>query len=110
MIRRLQLDPLEKRSDGIIEEIEKIFEFFKDQGQYYYEAVSSVMLAEALDAAGRSREAVEPVKRTSICRQDTTTTIGCEARYGEIRTFSVSKRSLKGCRPTSDKSWRGAVP
>ena len=63
MMRRLQLDLIEKRSDGTIAEIEKILEFFKAQGQYYYEAVSLVMLAEALDGAGRRPEAVEPITR-----------------------------------------------
>lgn len=63
MMRLVQLDLMEKRFDGTIEKIDKILEFFKLKGQFYYEAVSSVMLAEALDAAGRTREAIDPVKR-----------------------------------------------
>jgi len=63
MMRLLQLDLIERRAEGTVEKIEKILEFFKGQGQYYYEAVSSVMLAEALDLAGRAREVVDPVRR-----------------------------------------------
>ena len=62
-MRQLQLDLLEKRSDGDIEEIEKVLDYFKDQGQYYYQAISSVMLAQAFHQAGHPRDAVEPVKR-----------------------------------------------
>ena len=63
LMRLLQLDLVEKRTDGTIEKIEKILDFFRGQGQYYYEAVASLMLAEALDLAGRTREAVEPIRR-----------------------------------------------
>ena len=63
-LRLLQIDLIENKTDGIVDEVEKILESFKEQGQYYYEAVSSMVLAEALYAAGRIRETVEPVKRT----------------------------------------------
>jgi DNA-binding SARP family transcriptional activator len=63
-IRLFQVRLIEKKPDDIVSEVEKILEFFKAQGQYYYEAVSSMLLSEALYAAGRIRETVEPAKRT----------------------------------------------
>jgi len=63
-LRLLQIDLIEKKTDGVVEKIETIVEYFRQQGQYYYEAVSSMLLAEALFATGRVRELAEPLKRT----------------------------------------------
>jgi LuxR family maltose regulon positive regulatory protein len=63
-LRLLQLDLLEMKTGGVAEETEKLLKFFKDQGQYYYEALSSMLFAEALYAEKRVRETIEPVRRT----------------------------------------------
>jgi DNA-binding SARP family transcriptional activator len=63
-LRLLQIDLAEKKTGGLVKKVERIVQFFKEQGQYYYEAVSSMLLAEALFATGHVREVAEPVKRT----------------------------------------------
>jgi LuxR family maltose regulon positive regulatory protein len=63
-LRLIQLDLIEGRTEAVVVEVENVLEFFKEQGQYYYEAVSSMLLAEAMFATGRIREAIEPIKRT----------------------------------------------
>lgn len=63
-IRLFQVYLAQKQTDGLVTQIERLLEFFKDQGQYYYEAVVSLLLAETLFATGRIRESVEPVRHT----------------------------------------------
>jgi LuxR family maltose regulon positive regulatory protein len=62
-LRLLQIDLAEKKTDGVVDQVEKIVEYFREQGQYYYEAVASMLLAEALFATGHVRDVVEPVRR-----------------------------------------------
>ena len=62
-LRLLQIDLIEKRSEGVAQKAEAIVEYFKEQGQYYYEAVASMLLAEALFETGQIREVVGPVSR-----------------------------------------------
>jgi LuxR family maltose regulon positive regulatory protein len=63
-LRLFQIDLLENKTAGLAEEIGEIINFFREQGQYYYEALSSMLLAEALYAEKRVRETIEPIKRT----------------------------------------------
>jgi LuxR family maltose regulon positive regulatory protein len=62
-LRLFQIDLVEGNTAHLVREVTKLLEFFKEQGQYYYEALASVLLAEAFFATGKIRQAVEPVKR-----------------------------------------------
>lgn len=62
-IRLFQVDLAEGKTGHLAVEIARLLEFFKTKGQCYYEAVASMLLAEALFATGKVRKAVEPVKR-----------------------------------------------
>jgi len=63
-MRLIQLDLLEKKTDGLIDQVSEVLQYFREQGQYYYEALSSMLLAETLFASGRVRDAIEPIQRT----------------------------------------------
>lgn len=62
-LRLLQIDLAQKKTEGLVEQISEILQYFNQQGQYYYEAVASMLLAEAFYSTGSIRESVEPAKR-----------------------------------------------
>lgn len=97
LLRLYQIDLIEKKTDGIVENIEQIVEYFKEQGQYYYEAVSSMLLAEARFAIGSTRESMEAAKRTLdlSARFDYDYWLGCEIRRNpEIFNIDEIKERL----------------
>jgi DNA-binding SARP family transcriptional activator/Tfp pilus assembly protein PilF len=63
-MRLIQLNLPEEKSEHVIDDVEKILQYFRDKGQYYYEACASMLLAETLFAVGRVRDAIEPIQRT----------------------------------------------
>jgi LuxR family transcriptional regulator, maltose regulon positive regulatory protein len=62
-LRMLQTDLAEKRTVGLPEKIEAVVAEFRAQNQYYYDAVGSMLLAEAYAAAGDDARMVEPIQR-----------------------------------------------
>jgi ATP/maltotriose-dependent transcriptional regulator MalT/DNA-binding SARP family transcriptional activator len=62
-LRLFQLDIREGRAADVTGEIEKIYEFFRKQGQYFYEAVAAMLLAEAQVEVGQTSKAIDSAKR-----------------------------------------------
>src|SRR5262249_21778950 len=57
------VDLAEGKTQGLPEAVEELLEFFREQGQNFYEAEASMLLAEVNVAIGQVRKAVEPVRR-----------------------------------------------
>jgi LuxR family maltose regulon positive regulatory protein len=62
-IRLYQVDVAEGKLEGLPDKIAEILDHFKELNQHYYEAEASMLLAEALFAAGKIHDAVGPARR-----------------------------------------------
>jgi ATP/maltotriose-dependent transcriptional regulator MalT/DNA-binding SARP family transcriptional activator len=62
-LRLCQVDLAEGKSDGLAENLEKLTSVFRSQSHYYYEAQSSMLLAETLFKQDKARETIEPLQR-----------------------------------------------
>lgn len=58
-----RVDLAERRTDGLVERITALAEFFHDQNHYFDEAVASMLLAETFFTLGKNKEMVKPVQR-----------------------------------------------
>jgi LuxR family maltose regulon positive regulatory protein len=62
-LREYQIDLAEGKTAGLTAEVEALVAQFREQSQSYYEAIGSLLLAEAYAATGERQRIVEPVQR-----------------------------------------------
>lgn len=58
-----RIDLIEGKTDGLIERIEELCNFFHTHNHYYDEALASMLLAEAFYSLGKQKEMIAPVQR-----------------------------------------------